>query len=134
MRAPGDRRRVVGVLRRQRHHAVVLDREHLHRVQVDDRDHVLDRPGVAVVVRARVRTQVSARDEPAAFVLGKPKLPADHGSTMHRSKSVTPRLRIAACQSGLALHAASHSSELVEHDGRLRRRARAPRTTTVCAG
>ena len=96
--------------RRQRHDAAVLDRDHLHRVQVDDGDQVGDRPGVAVVAAGPARPR-SARGQPAALlVLGSPKLPADHGSTMARLKSVTPRLRMAACQRGSARTAASHST------------------------
>ena len=56
----GDGAGVIGVLGRQGHHPEVLDGEHLHRVQVDDRDHIFDGPGVAIVLRVGA-TQVSAR-------------------------------------------------------------------------
>src|SRR6185295_18796645 len=41
---------------------------------------------------------------------GKPKLPADQQSTIARLRSVTPRLRMAACQRGSARTAASQST------------------------
>ncbi len=48
-----DLRRVVGFLRRERHHPKVLDGNDFHRVQVNNRDDVLNRSGITIVVRAR---------------------------------------------------------------------------------
>ena len=60
--------RVVPVLHRKRPETVVLETHHLELVQVDDRVHALDRPGVRIVVRI-FAGPARAPDEPATLVL-----------------------------------------------------------------
>ena len=59
----------VAALRRDRHDAVVVDAQHLERVQVDERDHAVDRVGPLVVARLRLHER-HAPGEPPLRLLG----------------------------------------------------------------
>ena len=59
---------VIGILGRQGHHPEILDADHLHRMQVNHGHHILDRPGVAVVLRAGAHPGQRAH-EPSAVVV-----------------------------------------------------------------
>jgi hypothetical protein len=43
---------VIAVLRGQRHHAVIVNADHPHFGQIDNRDNTLDRAGIAIVLSA----------------------------------------------------------------------------------
>ena len=109
------RRRVVGVLRGQRHDATVLDREHLHLVEVHDRHHVGDRPGIAIVVGTAPHPRERA-NEPAAFVLGKSEVarrPRVHHRQIEVGHAALLHRRLPA---GVRTNRRLALDELVEHE------------------
>ena len=61
---------VVGVPGRDRHHAVILDPNDLHVMQIEDDDHVLDRVGVAVVVVGTGADPDNATRQAASLKIG----------------------------------------------------------------
>ena len=93
----------VAALGRDRHDAVVVDPQHLEPVEVDERDHAVDRMGPLVVAGMRL-DEGDARLSRRPSSSGSPKCPAGQASTWIASKSVMPRRAIAAWNSGSQPH------------------------------
>ncbi len=116
--------RVVARLRRQRHDAVVLDVDDLHRVEVDHHDEPLDRAGVAVVVGLAADERQGLDQAPAGralgVVAGGPGV--EHGEAGVVDAALAHRLLPARVLASDLLG----GEELLEHDARLHAGPRRP--------
>ena len=97
---------------------MVLDPEHLHRLQVDDRVEAPDRVGVVVVVRCSADPEQGVQASRRPRSSSRAKSPIDQASTWTSSDRSIPALRERGPEVRVGLHGGDARLELVERDRR----------------
>ena len=109
---------VVSVVGRQGDHAVVLNPQHLHRIQVNDCYDPLDGACVAVVIGAGLEP-ASGKGEPDTLFLGNAVIASRPGVHHHQAGVVDPPLAQGCLELGRGLDGVLAVEELVHHQARL---------------
>ena len=115
-------------LGRQRHNPVVLDTQHFHLVQVDNRDYSIQRPRIAVVRGVRADPGQCPREPFAPVLLRLDSVGAGRPGVHHDQIDVGDTALAQGLEElGRTLHRLLTFDKLVQHDRRLNAFQRAPR-------